>query len=89
MMLTGKAKEDFEKWSGGDFHESYYHFINTLIIEWLDSVGIYITISPRGKDNSVAYWFNDEICSDISFANNRQEAEKEAIKQANIIYNER
>lgn len=49
MLLTGKCKEDFLKWSIlnrsiiVDYHEN--HIISD-IIEWFDSVGIYIGIEP-------------------------------------------
>lgn len=55
MILTGKAKEDFYKFltenypiSSNDaekwFLALYDKFKNSLIIEWFDSVGIYIDI---------------------------------------------
>ena len=98
MILTGKAKESFidyldktnqikiEKgilnlhWQ--DFPEK---FKNALIIEWFDSVGIYIT--------SDYFELNKGFYSEILNSNfaivkpTRQEALTEAIKKANEIYN--
>ena len=44
MILTGKALEDFLEWYGE--LETYFYRLNTtckhtLIIEWLDSVGVW------------------------------------------------
>lgn len=93
MILTGKAKEDFleyldveEKW----FNEEYIPlFEHALIIEWFDSVGIYIEIvredfgfgfnvhrgNWRNPDESLGHW------------KTRQEATKQAIIKVNQIYN--
>ena len=47
MILTDKAKEDFKEW----VFENYYfqdlnvlyplHLVDTLIIEWFDSIGLW------------------------------------------------
>ena len=65
MILTGKAKEDFEKWltkgMSSFAHDMEIEFFNqkssvekyALIIEWFDGVGVYIFIkrfiTPLGE----------------------------------------
>jgi len=46
MILTGKALEAFEKWLVDNelYTRNDERLINTLIIDWLDSVGIYVSI---------------------------------------------
>ena len=101
MILTGKAKEEFFNWldnqgvnginiSNWEFEK--FHLLsnvsqNSLIIEWFDSVGIYIT--------SDYFELNKGFYSEILDSNfaivkpTRQEALTEAIKKANEIYNEK
>ena len=106
MILTGKAKEDFENYVlnkelGHDSEVliSVYNqetlfinynnvketLLNALIIEWFDSIGIYIT--------SDYFELNKGFYSEILESNfeiikpTRQEALAEAIKKANEIYN--
>ena len=111
MILTGKAKEDFENYVlnkelGHDSEVliSVYNqeslfinynnvketLLNALIIEWFDSVGIYIEISFYDD----CYWtyniYSNKPVLEKEIANicnNRQEALAEAIKKANEIYN--
>jgi len=97
MILTGRAKEDFlkhldveEKW----FDEEYVDlFSNALIIEWFDSVGIYIWTMPslRVETKWTYRVFKSVLTENIkqrafSFKT-RAEATTEAIKKANEIYN--
>ena len=99
MVLNGKAKEEFFNWldnqgvngidiSNWEFEK--FHLLsnvsqNSLIIEWFDSVGIYIT--------SDYFELNKGFYSEILNENfeivkpTRQEALAEAIKKANEIYN--
>ena len=65
MILTGKAKEDFEKWldsdednlCGLDLFQLNETCINALIIDWFDSVGIYI--DTGGIDyNGLDFYYN-------------------------------
>ena len=99
MILTGKAKEEFFNWldnqgvNGIDisnwefekFHSLSNVSKNSLIIEWFDSVGIYIT--------SDYFELNKGFYSEILNENfaivkpTRQEALTEGIKKANEIYN--
>lgn len=95
MILTDKAKEDFKEW----VFENYYfqdinvlyplHLVDTLIIEWFDSAGIYIGVYPNNNMSSYLSfemsinddWIGEELT--------RQEATIQALKKANDIYNER
>ena len=106
MILTGKAKEDFENYVLNenlghdsevlisvynqetlfiDYKDVKKPLLNALIIEWFDSVGIYIT--------SDYFELNKGFYSEILESNfeiikpTRQEALAEAIKKANEIYN--
>ena len=95
MILNGKAKEDFKEW----IFENYYfqdlnvlyplYLVDTLIIEWFDSVGIYIGVYPNNNMSSYLS-FEMSINDDwIGEEENRQEATIQAIIKANDIYNER
>lgn len=111
MLLTGKAKEYFEKWARYDkyteakidsnlvncnFNSEYYKKItkNSLIIEWLDSVGIYITPQIDYQLNFYCRLLLDKkeetptviIGHDFK---SRSGAIEDGIKKANKIYNER
>jgi hypothetical protein len=62
---------------------------NALIIEWLDTVNIYITSKLFDHDVDYAKWqfsIRNYINTPYKYYS-RQEAYFEAIKQANIIYN--
>lgn len=110
-LLSGKAKEDFEKWARYDkyteakidsnlincsFNSEYYKKItkNSLIIEWLDSVGIYIQVGAISTNGIPIFDYNIQEDNTINGMNGhhfgtRQQATEESIKQANKIYNER
>ena len=108
MLLTNKAKEDFERWlysndvliKDGIYDDTYLTDVfeelplnlqYASIIEWFDSVGIYV--------NSSGLTLSKAFISDVSVDNNceynydgfrtRKEALIEAIKKANEIYNEK
>ena len=106
MILTGKAKEDFFNWldnqgvNGIDisnwefekFHSLSNVSKNSLIIEWFDSVKLFIEISFFNDD----YWtynvYTDHVILEKEQANicqNREDAIKQAIVKANNIYNEK
>ncbi|HFK5582122.1 TPA: hypothetical protein ACG0AV_002050 [Elizabethkingia anophelis] len=94
--MEGKAKEAFEKWFKNNYLDNWIYYnrpdnktiINSLKIEWLDSVGIHVTVS---------YWSITNKWQDLilgfyngSFEHNtRQEATEAAIKKAVEIYNAR
>ena len=101
MMITGKSKRTFLKWLKIRVNSTLHEIDNiefwfnlqdesfkiTLIIEWFDSVVIYITSDYFELNNG----FYSEIL-DSNFAivkPTRQEALTEAIKKANEIYNEK
>lgn len=94
MILTSNAKQDFFIWYGTG--ENYFNV--TLqpieqyanIIDWLDSVGIFInTMKEFTEGYSFSIYRDDE--SDIPIIQcpyqSRQSATESAIKLANEIYN--
>jgi hypothetical protein len=101
MMLTGKCKRPFLKWLKIRVNSILHEIDNiefwfnlqdesfkiTLIIEWFDSVGIYVNAE---LDYLHLVWFptinNNWNFEEYEFET-RQEAIKEAIKEANEIYN--
>lgn len=100
MKLTGKAKDDFLEWYVNVFKKAktynlarFYKlqfasndnaYKNAIIVEWFDSVGIYVnSIRYNGND-----WF--AICGKQfpKKYTSRREATNKAIEKANQIYNE-
>ena len=97
MILTVKAKKDFILWLNKQPVAPYEVmlddipkcYLNSLIIEWFDSVGIYV--------NSSGLTLSKTFISDVSVNDNceynydgfrtRKEATEQAIKKANEIYN--
>lgn len=64
-------------------------FKNALIIEWFDSVGIYIDIVIVFKKDTPKYvYYYGRYTNQSQQYNTRQEATKHAIIKANKIYNE-
>ena len=97
MKLTGKCKEDFEKWydisdiegtpesvEWFDFYDSSMQY--GVYVDFFDSVdlSINITIYKEGKWYDVD--INDEWVGN-GHAKTRQEAREQAILKANEIYN--
>lgn len=107
MILIGKALEDFNKWNyDNDFgyidHEPtslVVHFEdldeflrNTIIINWFDSIGIYIEIDLIHKeDNIKAFTFSLSFQDYFAYCDkefpSRGEAIERAIINVNKIYN--
>ena len=103
MMLTGKSKITFLKWLKIRVNSTLHEIDNiefwfnlqdesfkiTLIINWFDSVGIYVNAE---LDYLHIVWF-PTINNNWNFEEHefetRQAAIKEAIKKANEIYNEK
>jgi hypothetical protein len=98
MILTGKAKKDFGLWhfernTPIEEYKNFYDLSNTcknaLIIEWFDSVGIYINIENLYYQSW--WYYKVKQCPDtyeqVIMQNTRQEATEEAIKKTNEIYN--
>lgn len=113
MILQDKAKEDFRKWvKENDYPVSLWALEDglidktveyALIIEWLDSVGIYITIESYLGGGGVVFYpqieYRNENHVDVFdcpkwddgvqwYSTSRQEATKAAIEKANEIYNQ-
>ena len=105
MILTGKAKEDFYKYINIEDYKLFDYVrkkyaneivLNALIIEWFDSVGIYISINYvdfydelRNNTGFETYVTNKGLSVKFRSVSSRQEAIKQAIKKANEIYNEK
>ena len=101
MILTGKAKKDFSKFYIDNNYDLTINFKNlpeiyqnTLIIEWFDSVGIYISINYvdfydelRNNTGFETYVTNKGLSVKFRSVSSRQEATLQAIKKANEIYN--
>lgn len=97
-MLTGRCKQDFETWALKKYGNYYIIGNDTLVIEWLDSINIYVSIEAA-FDNMCKYvrgfyvnvitdavyeiWFDGDVFE------TRQEATKSAIEKANELYNEK
>ena len=95
MIITGKALEHYKIWFDKYYNDywTYYQskptILNALIINWFDSVGIYINAE---LDYLHLVWFptiNNNWNFEEHEVKTRQEAIKEAIKKANEIYNEK
>ena len=108
MLLTNKAKEDFENYILNenlrhdsevlisvynqetlfiDYKDVKKTLLNALIIEWFDSVGIYITSDYLELNKG---FFSEILDNNFAIVKpTRQEALTEAIKKANEIYNEK
>ena len=105
MKLTGKAKEEFEKW----FVESYKNEINYgrvpmpstldryipsmqygVYVDFFDSVGVEVDITPQRKFYEYQVsWSDSDYKYDRTSKKDRQEAREQAIKKANEIFNNR
>lgn len=111
MILTGKARKDFIEYHYNqvDFtkeshEENYEIFLHQTevthqlasIIEWLDSVGIYVETAIWHREKGVMYWgwqigiFERWIDnSKKSEYNSRHQATEKAIERAVLLFNER
>lgn len=101
-MLTDKAKQDFTDWLNPhpDDREKIWglpgHQINTLIVNWLDSVGLHIFVEPEFYMASKKVKFSAYVDGfDMSrvelddYYELRHEAISSAINHANYLYNKR
>ena len=86
MILTGKAKEDFIKTKIGNeinlFESMLPIYKNALIIEWFDSIKYNEIWSLWDYSFKIMY-------EDLRIGKSIIEIQKEAIKKANEIYNEK
>lgn len=100
MILTGKAKQDFEDWYTAKTQSAHslllVNFYNkkeveqyAWYIEWFDSVGIYIDVFWSFGDFEFSIHTDNERNSLSVLCNSRQEATKQAIIHANELYNNR
>ncbi len=101
MELTGKAKEDFEKYIDTDYNNIEVRGSGCSILEYLedcmiypiyidffDSVGLNITLTLEFDYGYIIQENRyDEIEEVKKWYNTRDEATKEAIIKANEIYN--
>ena len=107
MVLNGKAKEDFFNWldnqgvngidiSNWEFEK--FHLLsnvsqNSLIIEWFDSVGIFVSINyvdfynEIRNDKGFEAYVTKGISVKFRSVSSRKEATIQAIKKANEYYN--
>lgn len=95
-LITGNAKESFLSYVYGQgLEDLLIHDIslNALIIEWLDSVGIYVEtgVYPCQEDGDIYFCgsFFGKLggWDDLEYYNSRHQATQEAIKKAVEIYN--
>ena len=102
MKITGKAKEDFFLWLYQEydftritFNELYpVNLKESLIIEWLDSVGIYIEVGAICIYGYARYDYNIQENNTLNGMSGhtfstRHEATQQAINKAIEIYNNR
>lgn len=94
MILTGKTKADFlkeNKWVEELlFHEVDEIYINALIIDWFDSVGIYVFIERAMYLEVPNFIYRIETEDNLHEGyreSKRKEATQQAIIKANEIYN--
>ena len=98
MKLTGKCKEDFEKWvyikyelnnilelrKFNDYPESMQYGV---YVDFFDSVGIYMSINPIENDAYERMYQVYEDENHIISCETRQEARTAAIEKENEIHN--
>jgi len=98
MKLTGKCKEDFEKWYIKDLVEKelaleeFYNSSDSMqygvLVDFSDSVGMEICIDMwESDDGTQAYTVNIRWEEVSDYNDTRQEARTKAIEKANEIYN--
>lgn len=97
MILTGKTLDNFLEWVYKEYDYKLYdleklfpsHLLYYLIIEWFDSVGIFINIKSKfgQRKQCERFSFNVENYNSGFLYNSRNEATKQAIIKANEIYN--
>ena len=86
-----RNREDYHKFSNEIILRKHYRKTevekNALIIEWLDSVNIKISITYSKTLKGFGFLLYSEYCKVNSGAHTRQEATQQAILKANEIYN--
>jgi hypothetical protein len=101
MILTGKCREGFInfmcknhkyiKWC--DYQTMSEVVLNALIIEYFDSIGVYIEIQVLKVETYPKYSFNMRnisfnMLSQGDYFKSRQEATEKAIEKANDLINQ-
>lgn len=98
MMLTGKCKEDFEKWLINQYIESYkieeWFYSQSenmkygVYVDFFDSVGIQIVINWENGDG-FEFWVPEYgwNTNHEDFIPTREKARELSIEKANDIYN--
>jgi hypothetical protein len=101
MNLTGKCKEEFEKWFKDKYLKLDSSFCNRflnkriftpnvmrygLYLDFFDSVGITIDISPSNFC-SVFYVYLNKKTVPVTTCGTREDARTASIEKANEIYN--
>jgi hypothetical protein len=100
MKLTGKCKEDFEKWYIKDLVEKelaleeFYNSSDSMqygvLVDFFDSVGVNIEVWIEYQVGGVLIDFYAVLVNDENISGGfetRQEARTKAIEKANEIYN--
>lgn len=89
-MLTGEAKKDFV-YQCVLIYEGFVSLPetcqNALIIDWFDSVGIYIEPRKYGKGWGFDLFGKTKLINEEFFAKDRTGATIKAIEKANDLYN--
>jgi len=100
MKLTGKCKEDFEKWLKINYTLKQSLIFNSLpdsmqfgvYVDFFDSVWIEIWIEPWETQNNGEFFKYFKVIIDYievsDYNDSRQEARTKAIEKANEIYNQ-
>lgn len=106
MFLTDKAKEDFMKYASHDHGEGIKDlammrsiYRNALIIQWFDSLGIFIQLTRFCFQGEFSEWYfvitdkrgvhlNDHVSNESRwYGDCRLSITERAIMKANEIYN--
>ena len=94
MKLTGKCKEDFDKWFYDNYPYKEFLFYSdnfkcTYLIEFFDSSCVYVCITPIFPMNKYGFAYSVDLKYSYDIFNTRTEATKGAIIEANEIYNDK
>jgi len=94
MKLIGKCKEDFEKWFCNNYpYKEFLFYSDNLkcmyIIEFLDLHGVYLCITILFPISKYGFFYSVDLKYSYDIFNTRSEATKEAIIEANKIYNDK
>jgi hypothetical protein len=88
MILNGKALQLFSEWIDlNQIDSNDCVFLNALIIEWLDSVRVYVFVNRAFAFEEWNFEILGHFTSGFKYES-RQEATSEAIKKANELINQ-